>query len=255
MTDARNIPADPPVISVIMPVYNAVQTLERAVESVQAQSRTDWELLLIEDGSKDGSADLCASLAAADLRLRLLRQPGNTGAALARNAGIAQARGRFIAFLDSDDEWLPEKLSLQLDFMVQRGAAFSYTGFWRARADQAHHQIHVPASVDRTELLRGNVIGCLTAIYDRSQFQDQSMPELRMRQDFAFWLQLLEHCPRAYGLDEPLAVHHVTDSSLSSPRGRAMRATWRMFRQHLQLSVGQSAYYMASHLLRRLRRG
>lgn len=255
MTDANSIPGDPPVISVIMPVYNAVQTLERAVQSVQAQSRKDWELLLIEDGSQDGSADLCASFAAADPRLRLLRQPGNTGAAIARNAGLGHARGRYIAFLDADDEWLPEKLALQLDFMAQKGAALSYTGFWRARAGQPRHQVHVPASVDRAELLRGNVIGCLTAVYDRSQLQGQSMPELRMRQDFAFWLQLLEHCPRAYGLDSPLAVHHVTAASLSSPRGRAMRATWHMYRHHLQLSAVQSARYMVSHLLRRLRRG
>ncbi|WP_369411346.1 glycosyltransferase family 2 protein [Phycobacter azelaicus] len=242
------------LVSVIMPVFNAEKTLTRAVASVQAQDYPDWELVLIEDGSSDGSADLCADLAAADPRIRVLRQSRNSGAAAARNAGLAQARGRYIAFLDADDEWLPEKLTSQLSFMEASGASFSYTGFWRQRGAQ-RRQVRVPAAVDRAQLLKGNVIGCLTALYDRAHFGTVEMPDLRMRQDFALWLKLLEQGGRAHGLDRPLAIHHVQPDSLSAPKGRAIRATWQMYRTHLGFSPARAGWYLSNHLLRRLLRG
>ncbi|TNJ40946.1 glycosyltransferase family 2 protein [Phaeobacter sp. B1627] len=251
-----------PAVSVILPVYNAQATLERSVASVLGQSFEDWELLLIEDGSQDGSAELCARLAVEEPRIRLLRQEANTGAAAARNAGLRQARGRYVAFLDADDIWLPEKLQKQIGFMQETGTVFSYTGFWRQQAggsaDQtlvSRHRVRVPAAVTRAQLLRGNVIGCLTAVYDQTYFGPLEMPPLRMRQDFAFWLLLLSRCPEARGMDEPLAVHYVTPHSLSSAKGRAMRATWDLYRRHLGLPAGQALWYMSSHLLRRLLRG
>ncbi len=242
------------LVSVIMPVFNAEETLQRAVASVQAQDYPDWEVILIEDGSSDGSADLCADLAAADPRIQVLHQPRNSGAAAARNSGLKIARGRYIAFLDADDEWLPEKLSCQLAFMQARGAHFSYTGFWRQRGTE-RHQVRVPERVDRNRLLKGNVIGCLTALYDRAHFGTVEMPALRLRQDFALWLKLLERGEAAHGLDRPLAVHHVQPNSLSAPKGRAIRATWQMYRSHLGLSPIRAGWYLSNHLLRRLLRG
>ena len=242
------------MVSVIMPVYNAEMTLEQAVTSVQAQSLEAWELLLIEDGSQDGSAELCADLARRDDRIRVVYQPVNTGAAAARNAGLAVARGRYIAFLDADDCWLENKLQRQVSFMQETGTVLCYSGFWRQSAD-ARHLVQVPARVTRADLLRGNVIGCLTAIYDRAHFGAVQMPLLRMRQDFAFWLQLLEQCEAARGIDAPLAVYHVNPQSLTAGRGRAMRATWHMYRRHLGLPVWQAAWYMTQHLMRRILRG
>ncbi len=243
-----------PVVSIIMPVYNSEMTLEQAVASVLAQSFEAWELLLIDDGSQDGSAEICSRLAKLDERVRFLRQSGNTGAAAARNAGLAAARGRFIAFLDADDCWLEDKLQLQLTFMQETDTVFSYSGFWRA-CGTARHQVHVPERVTRRELLRGNVIGCLTVIFDKDHFGGLQMPLLRMRQDFAFWLLLLEKCDEARGLDKPLAVYRVHPHSLTAGRGRAMRATWNMYRTHLGLPAWQSFWYMSSHLLRRFLRG
>ncbi|MCG7625977.1 glycosyltransferase family 2 protein [Epibacterium sp. Ofav1-8] len=244
----------PPVVSVIMPVYNAEVTLEQAVASVRAQCFQAWELLLIEDGSQDGSAEVCARLTRQDERIRLLRQPGNTGAAAARNAGLAAARGRYIAFLDADDRWLENKLQRQITFMQETGTVFAYSGFWRARGSE-RHQVRVPERVTRAALLRGNVIGCLTAIYDREYFGALQMPLLRMRQDFAFWLLLLERCEEARGIDEPLAIYHVHQHSLTAGRGRAMQATWHMYRTHLGLPAWQAVWYMSSHLIRRFLRG
>lgn len=243
-----------PLVSVITPVFNAETVLERAVASVQAQTLGDWEMILIDDGSDDGSAALCQDLVAGDTRLRLLSQPANTGAAVARNAGLNAASGRYVAFLDADDEWLPTKLEQQTCFMQSQKAVFSYTGFWRQSVDRKH-RVHVPLSVDRSELLKGNVIGCLTAMYDRDHFGDVQMPNLRMRQDFACWLDLLTRTDLAHGLDEPLAVHHVQDGSLSASRAKSMKANWFLYRTHLGLSGPRAAWYLGHHLVRRLRRG
>ncbi|WP_227511992.1 glycosyltransferase family 2 protein [Tritonibacter mobilis] len=243
-----------PGVSVIMPAYNAEMTLVHAVASVQAQSFTDWELILIEDGSSDQTANACTMLAQEDARIRVVYQTENTGAAVARNAGLALARGRYVAFLDADDLWHKEKLERQISFMKEHGAVFSYTGFLRQRGHK-QRRVHVPAQMTRERLLQGNVIGCLTAIYDRAHFGDVQMPNLRLRQDFAFWLLLLTRCQNAFGLDEPLAVYRVHSTSLSAGRIKAMRATWKMYRIHLGLSALRSTWYVFSHLVRRILRG
>jgi teichuronic acid biosynthesis glycosyltransferase TuaG len=124
-----------PRVSVIMPAFDSAAHVGSAIASVQAQTETDWELLVIDDGSRDETPGIVANAAREDRRIHLIRLAGNGGPAVARNAGIAAARGRYIAFLDSDDLWLPEKLARQLRFMEQRNAGFSYTGFLVQGAD------------------------------------------------------------------------------------------------------------------------
>lgn len=237
-----------------MPIFNAAQTLGRAVGSVCRQNLQDWELLLIDDGSEDGSDLRAAELAHSDPRIRVIRLVHNKGAAVARNAGIAAAKGRYIAFLDADDTWMPEKLERQVALMQARQAVLSYTGFERD-LNGTRRKVDVPPTVTRAQLLKGNVIACSTAIYDRAYYGDIQMPLLRRRQDFATWLMLLESTPLAHGVTQPLAVHYTHPDSLSAPRLASQRATWEMYRDHLGLSAVHSAWYMGNHLLRRLRRG
>jgi teichuronic acid biosynthesis glycosyltransferase TuaG len=138
--------------------------------------------------------------------------------------------------------------------MEAKNASFSYTGFWRQRGE-IRHRVRVPAYTDRATLLKGNVIGCLTAVYDRRFLGSVEMPNLRMRQDFAFWLELLNRTDQGYGLDVPLAVYHVHSGSLSASRSRALRATWKLYRAHLGFSRSRASWYLSNHLLRRLWRG
>lgn len=245
-----------PTVSILMPALNAAAFLPRAVASVVAQTRQDWELIIADDGSTDDTPGLARDLARADPRIRVLPAPetGPRGAAAARNRAMEVARGRYLAFLDADDEWLPEKLARQLGWMEAEGLALTYTGFWRQQAT-GRREIRVPGRVDRRELLRGNVIGVLTAICDREQLGPMAMPLLPLRQDYAFWLDLLTRTEAAHGLQEPLAVYHVTPGSLSANRWRASRATWRMYREHAGLGRLQAGWYLTSHLLRRLMRG
>lgn len=240
-----------PLVSVVMPAYRAGATLPRAIVSVQAQTLTDWELLVVDDGSGDRTLEAARAFAGRDGRIRVFALDRNQGAAAARNIAIRAAQGRFIAFLDADDEWLPEKLARQTAFMAATKAAFSYTGFFR-QTGRRRRTVRVPDRVDRERLLRGNVIGCLTAVYDRSLIGIVEMPPLRMRQDFATWLDILRRIDCAHGLTECLAIHHQGRATLSSNKLTAAAATWRLYREIEGLSRREAALALGGHLLRRL---
>ena len=235
-----------------MPAFRAAATLAQSAGSVQAQTRRDWELIVVDDASPDATGAVAEALAAADPRIRLVRLAQNGGAARARNHAIGLARGRYIAFLDADDLWLPEKLERQLAFMATTGTALSYTGYWRETGD-ARRAVRIPDRVTRAELLHGNVIGCLTAIYDTAQVGRVLMPDLRMNQDYGLWLRILALTPEARGLAENLAVYRRQPGSLSAGRGRRLAATWRLFREAEGMTRWQAARCLAAHLANRLR--
>jgi teichuronic acid biosynthesis glycosyltransferase TuaG len=238
-------------ISVIMPAWRAAATVQAAVGSVQAQTRGDWELIIIDDASDDKTLQIAQALAATDPRIVVLHQTQNGGAARARNRGISVARGRYIAFLDADDSWLAEKLERQISFMERTGAALSYTGFLRDSGG-VQRPVRVPPSVTHARLLRGNVIGCLTAIYDTALLGKVDMPDLRMRQDYALWLKILRVIPAAHGLQEVLAIHHRHPGSLSWGLLRGLRATWAVYRQAEGLGRVQAAGCLVAHVLNRV---
>jgi glycosyltransferase involved in cell wall biosynthesis len=244
-----------PRVSVLIPAWRAADVLGRAVASLSAQSLPDWEAVIVDDASQDGTHAAARRLAEAEPRLRVLRHAENRGAAAARNTALGAARGRYVAFLDADDEWHPDKLARQIDHMERLGVALGYTGFVRARPDGQRREVRVPPRVTRDALLRGNVIGCLTAVYDRARLGDRPMPDLPMRHDYALWLSILADIPCAHGIPAPLATHHVRAGSLSSGRLGALRGTWAMHRGHLGHSPIRAAWYMGHHLAARLRRG
>lgn len=244
-----------PRVSVITPVWNAAGTLPATLASVRAQSLGDWEHLLIDDGSTDGSAALIAAAAAADSRVRALatgaEQGANRGAGVARNLGIRAAEGRYIAFLDADDRWRPEKLARQIGFMAAEGHAFTFTAY--AREDEggrALGTVAAPPRVTRARLLRGNVIGCLTAVYDAERLGKVEMPEIRRRQDYALWLSLLERTPAAHGIAAVLADYRVASGSLSGDKLAAARDTWALYRRGLGLPAPRAAWYFAHYAVR-----
>ena len=247
-------PQYPLTVTILMPAYNVQPFIKAAIRSVQLQSFQDWELIIINDGSSDRTKEIVDTEAQDDPRIHSLSLKQNAGPAVARNHGLKHAKGRYIAFLDADDQWLPQKLEVQIAFMRAQNMAFSYTGFWRKKA---HHSyiVDVPATTTRAELLRGNIIGCLTAIYDRAQLGDMPMPLLKRRQDYALWLDILQRIPKAYGLQEPLATYTEHRGSLSSNRWAATFATWQLYRNHVGLSVWQSLRCLHSHLSKRLFRG
>lgn len=235
-----------------MPSYNAAATLTESIGSVLAQEFDDWELLVVDDASTDGGGAVAAAAAAGDARIRVIALPAQVGAAEARNVGIRAAAGRYIAFLDADDIWFAKKLRRQVDFMQRDGIALSYTGFIRRMRGGASRPVKVPPRVDHGTLLGGNIIGCLTAMYDSAQVGRMEMPRLRMRHDYALWLNILKLVPYAHGITEPLAEHRERAGSLSANRFSAIAMTWRLYREQERLSPLRAGLCLGRFLSRRM---
>lgn len=241
-----------PDCSIIMPAHNADQTLKRAVTSILDQDFQSWELIIVDDASRDQTAQIASRLSAIDPRIIVLTQDTRSGAAKARNIGLKHAQGRFIAFLDADDEWLPHKLTQQIAFMKSKGAAFSFTQFVRHQGATTY-TVQVPQTVTYAQLLKGNVIGCLTAMYDTTLLPKTPMPEIRLRHDYALWLALLKQVDHAYGLQITCARHHRQKESLSSGLWNGAHGTWRMLRGTQDLSRTTTLWYLLNHYINRLR--
>lgn len=212
------------------PVYKAARYIEETIRSVQAQTYKDWELLLIDDCSPDNSGEIIERLAQADARIRYHRLEQNSGAAVARNTAIGMARGEYLAFLDSDDLWEPEKLSRQTRFMQEKGCAFSYTRIRMtdAEGNTLKDDIHVPEKISYQGLLRQTVIATSTVMLNRTKLPDFRMPLRRGGQDYATWLQILRETGYAYGLNETLTVYRTSSDSLSSNKLDSVRQVFEI---------------------------
>lgn len=244
------VPKSPPVftdglVSIIMPVYNNERHLKESIGSVLAQQYTYWELILIDDASTDASYNLIERYARSEPRIRSIRLEKNSGAAVARNVGLEHALGRYVAFLDADDFWKPEKLSCQLKMMKDDGRAFSFTAI--EMIDSSSRLIKgkrpIAAEVDYRFLLSNTVIACSSVVIDRAVVGSFRMPEIRKGQDYATWLSILRGGIRAYGIDRALTSYRVAKGSISSNKFAALKRTWRIYRQQEKLSLLPAVYH------------
>ena len=243
-------PKSPPLVSVVIPVFNTVGFLAETVASLSAQTLTQWEAFLIDDGSDDGSVELLMALMANDPRLHLLFTTGRVGPGPARNQGIQAAQGRYVAFLDADDLWHPRKLELQVAAMRDAQAALSCTGYLRHNLETGRQTvIGVPERATRNDLLKANTIACSSAMYDRNYFGPRQMPAFRGPEDFAFWLALLRDTPGVLGVPLVLMTYRQHRASLSAQKSRAATNTWWMYRNILRLPLPTAAWYFGHYAL------
>lgn len=232
------------LVSIITPSYNAEKYLALTIESVLAQTYQDWEMLIVDDCSPDNANQIVEEYAKKDSRIKLIKLDSNSGAASARNKAIALALGRYIAFLDSDDLWFPEKLEIQIDFMQKNDFAFTYTAYEKVNENGKFFQVvNVPRKISYRKLLKTNVIGCLTAIYDVKKLGKVYMPTTTKREDFATWLNILKNVECGYGVQEALAKYRVYDTQSSSNKVRMAGETWKLYRNVEKLSFFESIYF------------
>ena len=245
----------PTLISIITPVHNGAEFVADTVRSIQSQSFKSWELLIIDDASVDQSVAVVSALAADDGRIRIIRLRENSGAAVARNTGLQAAKGRYIAFADSDDLWAPNKLERQFAFMEKAGCAFSFTAMERVDSDMRHISwAGVPDRVCYKDMLKTNYVGCSTVMYDTAVVGRLEMPLIRRRQDFGLWLKMLKKVPYGYGINEPLVKYRVREGSVSSNKAISAGFTWEVYRHIEGLSVVKSAWYLLNQTSRALLR-
>ena len=234
------------LVSVITPVYGCEKYIRSTIDSVLSQTYSNWEMLLADDCSPDGSADIIAGYAARDSRIKYIKMPQNGGAALARNAALEQARGRYIAYLDADDIWLPSKLERQIDFMAKNHAVFTCCDYEKIEEDGTPlcKTVHMPKTITYEQLLRNTVIQTVGVIVD-TYGVDRSllvMPNVRRGQDSATWLQMLRNGVRFQGQNEVLAQYRRVSNSLSANKLNAMKRTWYLYRNVEKLSVPKSVW-------------
>ncbi|WP_130836159.1 glycosyltransferase family 2 protein [Lachnoclostridium sp. Marseille-P6806] len=261
------------MISIIVPVYNAERYLRETIRAVRMQSFTDWELILVDDGSSDGSAALIgeeitaherdkkewqalsedagstpAGSGGGDARgvIRLIRKKRNEGAAAARNTGVDAASGRYVAFLDADDLWRPEKLERELRFMQEQDAAFVFCSyqFGDENAVPTGRAVHVPPTLSYREALSRTVIFTSTVLLDTEKLDREllHMPCIGS-EDTATWWNILKTGVAARGLDELLVVYRrPAGQSLSSNKWTAVKRIWRLYREVAGLRVPAALY-------------
>ncbi|HBI6860839.1 TPA: glycosyltransferase family 2 protein [Enterobacter cloacae] len=241
------------LVSIIMPSYNSSNTISSSIQSVLDQKYENWELLITDDCSSDNTLDIILNFSKNDERIKVFSSKNNCGAGAARNNSIDKANGRYIAFLDSDDMWHEDKLVKQVDFMLKGNYALTYTAYSKINMEgQIRKEIKPPIKVNYNELLKSNVIGCLTAMYDAKMLGKVYMPLIRKRQDMALWLSILKKIDFAYCLNESLAFYREGHSSLSSNKFKVLKSQWSFYRDHLGFSYPLALYYFFNYIHRAL---
>ncbi|TNI18545.1 glycosyltransferase family 2 protein [Aeromonas salmonicida] len=232
----------PPLVSIVMPSYNSEKTISAAINSIVAQDYPYWELLITDDNSSDNTIAILKDFEAQDPRINVVCNDTNSGAGFSRNHSIRRSKGKYIAFLDSDDLWNPDKLKVQISFMEEKNYSFTFSSYQMFSNEGEGKVVHAPASVTYNELLYGNVIGCLTAVYNAEILGRQEMPLIRKRQDMGLWLALLKKCEKAYGLPDVLARYR-TDSGMTQNKLHVAKYQWEFYRTVVQLNLLKSSWY------------
>ncbi len=247
------------LVSVIVPVYNVEKYIEETMDCVRRQTYENWELLLVENGSCDNTKAVIEEYLkrTADQRIRLIQEAANVGAARARNRGVAEAKGRYIAFLDADDLWVPEKLEKEIAFMTAKNAVFAFTGYEFAdeNGKGTGKVVRVPETLTYKEALKNTTIFTTTVMFDTAGI-DKAMLEMPVMksEDTALWWKVLRNGYVAYGLDENLVRYRRSGKTLSSNKLEAIRRIWNLYRKAEGMSIISSAYHFCFWAVRAVMR-
>ena len=257
-----------PIVSIIMPAWNAEKTIQDAIRSVIKQTESNWELIVIDDYSEDETYKRIRWFAARDNRIRIYRNPVNLGVSKTRNRGVKVAKGKWIAFLDSDDIWRADKLEKQLCLIEQkRDVDLVFTGsvFMRGWEQSENNRSRektnfilsyyqkVPRTITYKELLKQNLISCSSVVVKKELLMKYPMKQDIMHEDYATWLEILRAGGKAYGINEPLLIYRISGKSRSGDKRRAAQMTWRVYR-FLGLHLWEACYYFGWYVYRSIRK-
>lgn len=235
------------LVSIIMPTYNCAAFIEDSLKSVLAQHYKNWELLIVDDCSTDNTKSVLAPYLAKYPNIHYTCLEKNSGPDAARSMALKQAKGAYVAFLDSDDLWMPDKLSLQIDFMKKNKVAFSATGYELIQEDNSSEGVALlpPEKTNYDKMLRLSCpIGNLTVMYDRRVIGDQQVPSIKKRNDFALWLQILHKTDACYGMPNVLGKYRVRKSSISRNKLTLLSYHWDLYYHIEKLGVVKSVWYI-----------
>lgn len=233
-------------VSVVTPSYNSEKYISKTIESVQAQTYKDWEMIIVDDCSTDKTCEIVEKYIAGDSRIKLLKQEMNAGAGSARTRAMCESTGRFIAYLDADDIWKPQKIEKQVEFMIKNNCGFSCTSY-EVIDDYGNlkgKEVHMLPKVDYVGFLTNNLLQTVGIMVDTEKVDKELlvMPDIRRRQDAATWLQVLKSGHECFGMKSILAEYRRTQGSLSSDKIKAVKGIWHLYRNIEHLSLPFSCY-------------
>ena len=232
-----------PLITVVMPNYNGHRFVEQAIDSVLSQTYQDFELLIVDDCSEDDSLQLIKQKAQSDSRIRVIALEKNVGVANARNVGIREAKGKYIALLDNDDLWTADKLERQLA-IAEKGADIVYCSydFIDEQNNEVKKPFIVPKQTNFNKMLASSVISCSTSFIKTELMQAHPFNPEFYHEDYVLWMELLRVCPTAYGDEKVLMHYRQVAGSRSNKKGNAAKERWNTYRKALKLNAVTSAW-------------
>lgn len=238
------------LVSIITPSYNSKRFIQDTIDSISSQTYQNWEMIIVDDNSNDNSAEHIKNLIKDNKKITLLPLKKNVGAAEARNKALEMANGRYIAFLDSDDTWLCEKLEKQLKFMKKNDYAFTFTSYTPMSEDfrKEYSVISVPSEIDYVGYCKNTIIGCLTVIIDKEQIGDFRMPNIKSSHDMALWLMIMKKGFKAYGLNEVLAKYRLVSTSNTAKKYQVFSDVWKVYREIEKLPLLRSSWYFMNYV-------
>lgn len=244
-----------PLITVVMPNYNGHRFVEQAIDSVLSQTYQNYELLIVDDCSKDDSLQMIRHKAQSDSRIRVIALTQNAGVANARNVGIREAKGQYIALLDNDDLWTEDKLERQLA-IAEKGADIVYCSY--DFIDEQNKSVKKPFIVPRQtsfdKMLASNVISCSTSLIKTELMQAHPFNPEFYHEDYVLWMELLRVCPAAYGDQKVLMHYRQVTGSRSNKKDNAAKERWNTYRKALKLSIPMSVWAFARYAVNGVRK-
>lgn len=237
-------------VAIIMPAYNAANTIELAIKSVLAQDFRDWALFVIDDASTDETYKIVASLARIDCRINLYRNESNIGSVCSRNRALrASAQFEYISFLDADDSWCPSKLRIQVSEMERRGWLASCSAYNVFKNGEFKFVRTPPKEITLPMMEKYNRVGCLTFMYKNIRCEPFQMDGNPLGDDHRFWMKIMqEYNCLIHGLDDVLANYNISSQSLSGNKIKMLKNTWNRYRVDLKLNVFQSSLYIVEYI-------
>lgn len=234
------------LVSIITPAYNCANYIGTTIESVLSQAYSYWEMIIVDDCSSDITEEVVLRYASKDSRIKYKKLEVNSGAAVARNVAMSMATGQYIAFLDSDDVWLPDKLSTQIQFMQENNYKFTCTDYEQIdetgrRLDKT---IHCREKADYNRVLLDCPIGNSTVMYDVTQMGKFEVPNIRKRNDDALWLKMLKSEKFIYGLNQVLVQYRMRHDSISANKFQLIKYHWVLYRKIEHLNIMRSIFYI-----------
>lgn len=246
------------LVSIIVPVYNAEKFMRETIDTVLDQTYKYWELLLVNDCSTDNSKNIIKEYEKKDKRIHLIELEQNSGAAIARNTGIENSKGRYIAFLDADDLWDNQKLEKQLKFIKEHDYEFTYTSYEFAdeNGNKNGKIVDVPDNINYKQALKNTTIFTSTVIFDVKKLGKDliKMPNVKRGQDTATWWKVLKTGIVAHGLQESLSIYRRSNNTLSSNKIKALKRTWNLYRNVEKMNVLKSIRYFIPYVFNAIKR-